>query len=507
MISFLVGMFILVAGYFTYGRFTERLFGPDERATPALAHPDGVDRMPLAHWKNLLIHLLNIAGVGPVIGVILGVKFGPIVFLLLPVGNILGGAVHDYFSGMISMRNDGANTPLLVRRYLGRRIYGVYAVFLTLTLLLVGAVFVNIPANILARGQALYFWPMVGVIFIYYFVSAFFPIDQIIGRIYPLFGLILLGSTLAVLAGLLPHVGLLSEIDLSDWSANFTRHPAGEPVIPMLFVTIACGIISGFHSTQAPIVSRTMTAERQGRQVFYGMMVLEGLVGMIWAAGGMALYAHRPELLASGNGAGLLCELTGWILHPAAAQLTLLGVVVLAITSGDTALRSLRLVLGECFSIDQRLIGNRLATTLPIFACVGALLAWSNSAPGTFKVLWNYFSWSNQVMAAFALLVALAYLRQQGRPGWMVAAPAGAHHRMMHADNRIPHLLVMTTPPRAFILDIHVPHSVRIVGDRDHGPVRIENIVESCDGTSGRVNPAGLGAVPPFHDLCYSDAI
>ena len=206
---------------------------------------------------------------------------------------------------------------------------------------------------------------------------------------------------------------------------NFTRHPAGEPVIPMLFVTIACGIISGFHSTQAPIVSRTMTAERQGRQVFYGMMVLEGLVGMIWAAGGMALYAHRPELLASGNGAGLLCELTGWILHPAAAQLTLLGVVVLAITSGDTALRSLRLVLGECFSIDQRLIGNRLATTLPIFACVGALLAWSNSAPGTFKVLWNYFSWSNQVMAAFALLVALAYLRQQGRQGWMVAAPAG----------------------------------------------------------------------------------
>ena len=192
----------------------------------------------------------------------------------------------------------------------------------------------------------------------------------------------------------------------------------------MLFVTIACGIISGFHSTQAPIVARTIMSERHGRTVFYGMMIVEGLIGMIWAAGGMALYAHRSELLASGNGPMLLRELATWLLHPAAAQFALLGVVVLAITSGDTALRSLRLVLAEYFSIDQKPIGRRLLTTLPIFSAVIGLLIWSNAAPDTFKILWNYFSWSNQVIAAFALLVAVAWLRRNGKPAWVAAAPA-----------------------------------------------------------------------------------
>ncbi|MGI6099865.1 MAG: carbon starvation protein A [Lentisphaerae bacterium] len=424
MISFLIGIFILVAGYFTYGRLVERIFGPDERPTPAIGAPDGVDRLPLPHWKNMLIHLLNIAGIGPVIGVILGIKFGAIVFILLPIGNVIGGAVHDYFSGMISMRHNGANTPLLVRRYLGPRIYHVYALFLAITLLLVGTVFVNTPANILVQGREQWFWVAVAVIFIYYFVSAFFPIDQIIGRIYPIFGAILLLSSIAVLIGLLPHTGLLKEINLTNFGSNFTQHPAGEPVIPMLFVTIACGIISGFHSTQAPIVSRTMTSERQGRAVFYGMMIVEGLIGMIWAAGGMALYAHQKELLASGNGPMLLTTLANWLLHPALAQFALLGVVVLAITSGDTALRSLRLVLAEYFSIDQKPIVPRLLTTLPIFAAVFLLLIWSNASPDTFKVLWNYFSWSNQVIAVFALLVAVAWLRQHGKPAWVAVVPA-----------------------------------------------------------------------------------
>ena len=422
MISFIIGVLILVAGYYTHGRLVEHLFGPDSRPTPAIGHPDGIDRIPLPHWKNLLIHLLNIAGIGPVIGVILGIKFGAIVFILLPVGNVIGGAVHDFFSGMISLRHNGANTPLLVRRHLGPRIYHVYALFLTITLLLVGTVFVNIPVNILIKGHADCFWVAAGAIFVYYFVSAFFPIDQIIGRIYPVFGAILLLSSLAILFGLAPHASLLSEVSLSDVAANFTRHPAGEPVIPMLFVTIACGIISGFHSTQAPIVARTMTAERQGRAVFYGMMVVEGLIGMIWAAGGMALYAHRPELLASGNGAALLGELVNWLLHPAAARFALLGVVVLAITSGDTALRSLRLVIAEYFGIDQTPVPLRLLTTLPIFAGVALLLAVSQS--DAFKILWNYFSWSNQTIAAFALLVAVAYLRRQGKPCWVAVVPA-----------------------------------------------------------------------------------
>ncbi len=424
MISFLIGMLILVVGYYTYGRFVERLFAPDDRATPALASRDDVDRMPLPPWKNRLIHLLNIAGVGPVIGVILGIKFGAIVFIFLPIGNVIGGAVHDFFSGMISLRNNGANPPLLVRRYLGPRIHHVYALFLAVTLLLVGAVFVNIPANLIIQGHSRYFWPVVAVIFLYYFASTFFPINQIIGRFYPVFGAILLLTTLAVLIGLMPHFNLLSEIDVTNWSATFNRHPAREPVVPMLFVTIACGIISGFHSTQAPIVSRTMTSEREGRSVFYGMMVLEGIIGMIWAAGGMALYAHRPELLASGNGAQLLSELAGWLLCPVAARLALLGVVVLAITSGDTALRSLRLTLAEYFAIDQRPVGKRLLTTLPIFAGVAGLLVWSQADANTFKILWNYFSWSNQTLAAFALLVALAYLRRNGKPCWVAVVPA-----------------------------------------------------------------------------------
>lgn len=424
MISFLIGVAILIAGYFTYGRLAVHIVGPDDRPTPALANPDGVDRLPLPLWKNLLIQLLNIAGVGPVIGVILGIKFGAIVFILLPIGNILGGAIHDYFSGMASMRHNGANMPLLARTYLGARIYQLYSWFLVLALLLVGAVFINIPAGIMTgnAGKGV-FWLWVAAIFVYYFISAFFPIDQIIGRIYPVFGAILIFASLGVIIALVPHFGLLQEVDIASWSSTFTQHPAGEPVIPMLFVTIACGIISGFHSTQSPIVARTMTSERQGRLVFYGMMVAEGLIGMIWAAGGMAVYAYRPELLASGNGTQILRILVEWLLGPYGGWLALVGVVVLAITSGDTALRSLRLTLAEYFKVDQQPVGKRLATTLPIFALVAGLLFWSNMDPDGFKPLWNYFAWSNQVMAVFALMISTVFLGRAGKPVWTALLP------------------------------------------------------------------------------------
>lgn len=422
--SFLAGIAILIGGYFLYGSLAVRVFAPDDRPPPALADPDGVDRLPLPLWKNLLIQLLNIAGVGPVIGVILGIKFGPVVFLLLPLGNVLGGAVHDYFSGMISMRNNGANMPRLARLYLGPRLHHLYAWFLVLALLLVGAVFINIPAGILAAGRGrTAFLGMAGLIFLYYFAAAFFPVDRIIGRVYPLFGVLLLLATMAVMAALLPRLHLLQEVVLSSPGANFRRHPAGEPVIPMLFVTIACGIISGFHSTQSPIVARTMTSERQGRLVFYGMMVVEGLIGMIWAAGGMALYAHRPELLASGDGTMLLRELTTWLLGARGGWVALAGVIILAITSGDTALRSLRLALGEYFGIDQRPAGHRLATILPVFLAVAGLLAWSNADPEGFKPLWNYFAWSNQVMAVFALMIATVHLGRAGKPPWIALLP------------------------------------------------------------------------------------
>ncbi len=424
MITFAIGVLILFAGYALYGRLAEGLFRPDDRPTPAVADPDGVDRLPLPLWKNLMIQLLNIAGVGPVIGVILGIKFGAIVFIILPLGNVIGGAVHDYFSGMISMRHNGANMPMLARLHLGRQIYHVYAWFLVLTLLLVGAVFVNIPAQILSAGcDPAVFWCVAGAIFGYYFVSAFFPVDAVIGRLYPLFGALLVVASAAVLVTLAPHLGLLSEIDLADLGANFRQHPTGEPIIPMLFVTIACGIISGFHSTQSPIVARTATSERHGRLLFYGMMIAEGLIGMIWAAGGMALYAHQPDLLASGAGAALLRALVVWLLGPVGAWVALSGVIVLAITSGDTALRSLRLAMAEYFAIDQRPVGKRLATTLPIFFAVAGLIAWSNADPSGFKNLWNYFAWSNQVLAVFALMIAAVWLAAAGRSPWIALIP------------------------------------------------------------------------------------
>lgn len=421
MISFIVGVLILLAGYALYGRFVERVFRPDERQTSALAAPDGVDRMPLSLWKNLLIQLLNIAGVGPVIGVILGIKFGAIVFLILPIGNIIGGAVHDYFSGMISLRHNGANMPTLARCYLGPRVCHVYTWFLAGTLLLVGAVFINIPAGILAAGGGKpLFWGAVGVIFAYYFAAAFFPVDKVIGRIYPIFGGLLILASLAILVTLVPHVGLLQEV---DFGGPLNRHPDGEPIMPMLFVTIACGIISGFHSTQAPIVARTMTSEHQGRLVFYGMMVAEGVIGMIWAAGGMAIYAHNEALRASGNGTLILRELVAWLLGPVGGWVALIGVIVLAITSGDTALRSLRLAMAEYFGIDQKPVRKRLVTILPIFALVALLLAWSNADPNGFKTLWNYFAWSNQVMAVFALLISAVWLGWHDRPVWIALLP------------------------------------------------------------------------------------
>ncbi len=421
MFTFFAGVLILLAGYAFYSRLAERLFRPGDRPTPALADPDGVDRIPLPLWKNLLIQLLNIAGVGPVIGVILGIKFGAIVFLILPVGNIIGGAVHDYFSGMVSVRHNGANMPTLARHYLGPRVYHVYTWFLAMTLLLVGAVFINIPAGILAGGGGTpLFWGAVAAIFGYYFVAAFFPVDKVIGRIYPVFGGLLILASLAVVAALAPHTGLLQEVDFTQ---PLNRHPGGEPIIPMLFVTIACGIISGFHSTQAPIVARTLVAERQGRLVFYGMMVAEGLIGMIWAAGGMAVYARYGTLRDSGNGTLILRELVTWLLGPAGGWVALTGVIVLAVTSGDTALRSLRLAMAEYFGIDQRPVAKRLATVAPIFAVVALLLGWSNADPNGFKTLWNYFAWSNQVMAVFALLIAAVWLGRNGRPVWIALLP------------------------------------------------------------------------------------
>ncbi len=431
MITFLIGVAILILGYFTYGKFVERTFGPDDRKTPALANPDGVDRVPMPHWKNVLIQLLNIAGIGPVIGVILGIKFGAIVFILLPLGNVLGGAVHDYFSGMISMRNNGYNVPALSRKFLGKGPAKLVMALISVALILVGAVFTNTPAALVntpilagSHVSPTLFWIAVAVIFAYYFISTFFPIDKIIGRIYPVFGALLILASLAIFVGIIPNLNVLDEFCFSDIMSNFHKHPAGQPIIPMLFVTIACGIISGFHSTQSPLVARTEVTEKTGRQTFYGMMIIEGLIGMIWAAGGMFIYHQMPELLTGASGVKVLSVLVSTVIPWAPISiLVVVGVIVLAITSGDTSLRSLRLTIAELTGLEQTSIRNRLILTVPMFALCAVIIFWSNLNPEGFNILWNYFSWSNQLMAVCSLCVATVYLRSKKKNFWIALIP------------------------------------------------------------------------------------
>ncbi|MDD3587461.1 MAG: carbon starvation CstA family protein, partial [Thermoguttaceae bacterium] len=293
MILFLFGIALLIAGYYVYGAFIEKVLGPDDREVPARAKYDAVDFVELPHWKNMLIQLLNIAGIGPVIGVILGIKFGSVVFLIIPFGNILGGAVHDFLAGMMSLRGDGCNLPTIVRRELGQYLYSAFLIFVVVLLLLVVTVFINVPAALIDGFAPNYqiFWWAVGAIFVYYIFATLFPIDQIIGRIYPLFGMFLLVGTGAIFLALLWH-GNNNPYFLAETDA-FKKGMLHEPIIPCLFVTIACGIMSGFHATQSPIVARTLQSERQARSTFYGMMIVEGIIAMIWAAAGLAIYNLR----------------------------------------------------------------------------------------------------------------------------------------------------------------------------------------------------------------------
>ena len=423
MLYFITGLLLLAAGYFCYGKLVERLIGPDDRPVPSKTRFDGVDFLPLPHWKNMLIQLLNIAGIGPVIGVILGVKFGEIVFLIIPIGNIIGGAVHDYFAGMMSIRDGGANMPAMIRKNLGKRYAAFFSWFMVLLLLLVVAVFINIPAQLLSSiftGDQSVFWLMVGIIFAYYIAATLFPVDKIIGAVYPLFGAVLILSAVAIL-GVLLFKGWSDPALLAE-SAAFQAAKFKEPILPMLFVTIACGILSGFHATQSPIIARTVSSERQGRQAFYGMMVLEGVIAMIWAAGALAIYNMMPETLAMAP-AVVLKVITSTFLGKWMGTLTVVGVVILAITSGDTACRSLRLSLAEMCSVDQKSLRKRILLCLPILLVVSGLLAWSNISAKSFNYLWNYFAWGNQVLGASMLLAAVAWLKAQGKPVTVALVP------------------------------------------------------------------------------------
>ncbi|MBR2425441.1 MAG: carbon starvation protein A [Lentisphaeria bacterium] len=426
MLLFLVGIAILILGYFTYGKFIEKQVMPDDRLTPAVKNPDGVDYVVLPQWKNMLIQLLNIAGVGPVIGVILGIKFGSIVFLIIPIGNLIAGATHDFLGGMMSLRDNGANLPKLIKTHLGSVYSRIFSWFMVFLLLLVVAVFINIPAG-LCDGvfcpETKQFWWFVGIIFLYYILATLFPVDKIIGKVYPFFGMMLLLGTIGIFIALL-IAGFKNPVLLTETAdfRNYMFTAEHAPVIPLLFVTIACGIISGFHATQSPIVARTMKSEKQARATFYGMMVLEGIIGMIWAGAGMAIYNLFPKMMVGSPNAALL-KITTYFLGEWMGLITVVAVIILAVTSGDTALRSTRLCLAEMLSIQQTAIRSRILLCLPLIVIVSVLLWWSNVSTKSFGFLWNYFAWGNQVLAASTLMAAAVWLFKQKKNGFVALIP------------------------------------------------------------------------------------
>lgn len=415
MTSFLVSLAVLVGGYFVYGAVVERVTGINpQRAVPADTMRDGIDYVPLPVWRVFLIQFLNIAGLGPIFGAIMGIMFGPAAFLWIVLGTIFAGAVHDFVSAMMSLRAGGASLPELVGRELGSGIKQLMRVFSLVLLVLVGAVFVLTPAGLIASmtPQALGtgFW--IGAIFLYYVLATLLPVDKVIARIYPVFGFALLFMAVGLLGVL-----LFGGADIpADWSGGLSSRYAGgsKPVFPMMFVSIACGAISGFHATQSPMMARCLRNERLARPVFYGAMVAEGLVALIWAAAAITFtggYDGLQSYMAdhSGGAGALVHDISISWLGAAGGILAILGVVAAPITTGDTALRSARLIAADFLHVDQRPVSRRLMVSLPIFAATAGVMMID------FNVLWRYFAWSNQTLAVFTLWAASAWLYRRGR--------------------------------------------------------------------------------------------
>ncbi|MCQ6276215.1 carbon starvation protein A [Bacillus sp. V3B] len=404
MYTFLVGIALLMIGYFTYGKFVENVFGVKKyRATPAYVNSDSVDYVPMSTPKNSLIQLLNIAGTGPIFGPIMGALYGPIAFIWIVIGCIFAGAVHDYLTGMISIRNRGAHLPELASRFLGKIMKHVVNAFSVLLLLLVGTVFVITPASllhVLTDGKVVISF-IIACIFLYYTLATLLSVDKIIGRLYPYFGALLLLSALGVGIGLVVKGAPIPELSFTNF------HPDHVPVFPLLFLTISCGALSGFHATQTPIISRTTQNERQGRKIFYGMMITEGSIAMIWAAAAMSLfhgYNGLNEILAAGGPGAIVSEASTALLGAIGGTLAVLGVVVLPITSGDTAFRSARMIIAEYLKVTQKKFSNRLWIAIPLFA-ISAVLTQID-----FHLLWRYFNWANQSTAVIALFIGSMYL-------------------------------------------------------------------------------------------------
>ena len=408
MISLLISFLILILGYLFYGKLVDGVFKPDQRETPANKINDGVDYVPLKTWKAFLIQLLNIAGTGPIFGALMGACFGPVVFLWIILGSILGGGVHDYMVGMISERNDGKSIAELSGIYLGKGALWLMRIFSVLLLLLTGTVFISSPASLIARltPESLNTTCWIIIILIYYILATLLPIDKIIGKLYPVFGVVLICMALGILGGIVFGGYTVPEITFAS------LHPEGLPVWPFMFVTVACGAISGFHATQSPMVAKCITSEKEGKKVFYGAMMMESVIALVWAAGGVAFYGATGGLnqaLSSLGQSGVVYDISTGMLGPVGGVIAIVGVVACPITSGDTAFRSARLILSELTGLNQKSIRNRLIITLPLLAA-GAILTQLN-----FNVLWRYFSWSNQTLAMISLWVATSYLLKTNR--------------------------------------------------------------------------------------------
>ena len=455
MISFTIALLALVVGYLFYGKFIEHVMGPDNRPTPAVAKADGVDYIVMPGWKIFMIQFLNIAGTGPIFGAIMGAWYGPVAYLWIVFGCIFAGAVHDYLSGMLSMRHGGSGLPELVGRYLGHTTKNVMLVFSVLLLIMVGVVFVYSPAIILESICGSRMWWVVAI-FIYYIIATLLPIDKIIGKIYPLFAFSLLFMALALLIGFFLKLPDIPELwsNLSDCNYNDTAawlgtdaFAANNALFPCLFITIACGAISGFHATQSPLMARCVKHEKMGRPIFYGAMITEGIVALIWATASMYFFYYGGwkevvdaeainkfiEQYNSGEGKTLIQYFdaptvvkymcSGW-LGVFGGVLALLGVVAAPITSGDTAFRSARLIIAEFLGYEQHSLHKRLVICIPVFAVGLLLLFWQMNNPNGFNVIWQYFGWANQTLSVFTLWTITVYLVQQKKPFIVTLIPA-----------------------------------------------------------------------------------
>ncbi len=426
MVTFSAALVLLVLGYIVYGSFVNRLFGPDpKRTTPAIEKNDGVDYIPMPTWKLFMIQFLNIAGLGPIFGAIMGAQFGTASYLWIVIGTIFAGAMHDFFSGCLSIRNDGANLPELIGHYLGTSAKTAMNVLSIVLMILVGAVFVSGPAELLAGMThgvlGVNFWLV--AIFLYYILATLLPIDKIIGRIYPIFAISLLFMAFGVLVMLYVKSPQLPEM----WEGFGTKYDP-SPIFPMMFVSIACGAISGFHATQSPLMARCMKSERHCRPIFYGAMITEGIVALIWAAAATWFFSEHGTIDASTgipySGAKVATMISRDWLGTIGGIIAILGIVAAPITSGDTALRSARLILADFMHMEQRSIKKRLYICIPLFLVTMATLIYSLADADGFKIIWRYFAWCNQTLSVFTLWAITVYLAQERKPYIISLIPA-----------------------------------------------------------------------------------